>query len=187
MPNWCANTLNVFGDKADLEAFQQFMETEKSRFDFNAILPQPKELEGIHSGNTTIDGVRYNLWREVDGREVGIKPDQELQLIALCGASNWYDWNIANWGTKWNNSDDGVHVDMISDSNLLYNFDTAWSPPIPVVEALVENFPKLNFLLDFEEPGMSFWGEMEWQNGDLVNQMEGEMDYDEENEEFIRL
>jgi hypothetical protein len=178
------NHISINGSKEDLATLREFMATENSQFDFNAILPQPEELHGIKSGSNTIDGVHYTLWREVDDKDVGVTPEEELDLISKYGASNWYDWNVANWGTKWNVSD--VQADECSDTTLMYVFDTAWSPPTLVVEALAEKFPNLEFLLDYEEPGMSFWGEMEWSEGELIGQAEGDMDFDEESEEFYR-
>ena len=58
---------------------------------------------------------------------------------AKYGCANWYDWSVANWGTKWDidgcsglsiYEDDGeltLYVDMM----------TAWSPPIGVLDQLV--------------------------------------------------
>ena len=48
------------------------------------------------------------------------------------GLMDWYDWNIAMWGTKWNAYD----TRRESDSILL--FETAWSAPHPVIERLHE-------------------------------------------------
>jgi len=186
MPNWCFNNLNIHGDKDQLEAVIELMETKKSRFDFNAVLPQPEDLKGIISGGVTIDGVQYRQWREVNEEKIPVTPEEELELISKYAASNWYDWNCTNWGTKWNNTDEGVAVQMCSDTHLNYSFDTAWSPPVPVIDALAKKFPKLVFVLEYEEPGICFWGETEWVEGDVVRDEEGEIEWDEDSEEYIR-
>ena len=49
------------------------------------------------------------------------------------GYMNWYQWNTANWGTKWNAYD----TNRISDEIVL--FDTAWSAPHPVMCKLAES------------------------------------------------
>lgn len=49
-----------------------------------------------------------------------------------CGHLGWYDWNIANWGTKWN----AYKTDLVSDSVL--EFQTAWSTPRPVIDELAK-------------------------------------------------
>ena len=48
MPNWCTNHLYIYGRGA--EDAIAFMKSEKSIFDFNRILPMPKDLE-ITSGS----------------------------------------------------------------------------------------------------------------------------------------
>ena len=49
---------------------------------------------------------------------------------------NWYDWSIANWGTKWDAYD--VRTQRIADNTLYVMMETAWSPPIPVFRKLEE-------------------------------------------------
>ena len=53
----------------------------------------------------------------------------------------WYDWCLAQWGTKWDASD----IDRITEhgSFAIYEFNTAWSPPIPWLEAV---FPDVRFV-----------------------------------------
>jgi hypothetical protein len=65
---------------------------------------------------------------------------------------NWYEWSVANWGTKW---DVNARVE-VEDGVVTATFDTAWSPPISFFEHLLS--------LDFDvtayyyEPGMAFCG-----------------------------
>ena len=49
----------------------------------------------------------------------------------IYGENNWFDWNVKHWGTKWNAY--GICVD---DNTL--SFDTAWSFPEPVMDALAK-------------------------------------------------
>jgi hypothetical protein len=44
-------------------------------------------------------------------------------------------------------------------------FDTAWSPPIPVIEKLAELFPDHAFELQYFEGGMGFSGHARWSEG----------------------
>jgi len=57
-----------------------------------------------------------------------------IQCLKQHGHANWYEWSIANWGTKWNAYDQK----RISDK--VVRFDTAWSVPAPVIEALSKKF-----------------------------------------------
>jgi len=113
----------------------------------------------------------------------------------------WYGWNIANWGTKW----DVDSIDCVIEGNTAkVSFDTAWSPPIAFYEHLVE----LGFTITayYYEPGMGFCGiydelgDAYYEIGDLsgdevqesipeeLNEMFGisqeKWDYDAENEEI---
>jgi Api92-like protein with ferredoxin domain len=64
------------------------------------------------------------------------------------GHKSWYDWSIANWGTKWNS----YSFRPISDEPLEFLFETAWAFPEPVFVALAREYPSLHFnCLSFDE------------------------------------
>ena len=46
MPNWCSNAVIFKGDENILNKIQQFLKTEKSNFDFEALMKmhQPKRV-----------------------------------------------------------------------------------------------------------------------------------------------
>lgn len=78
------------------------------------------------------------------------------------GVVCWYEWNVANWGTKWNAYDSEVTVGVVK-------FDTAWSHPIPVIDALSKVHPDETFEVKFadEDLGQNL-GEYKVRNGALV-------------------
>ena len=51
---------------------------------------------------------------------------------------DWYHWNIANWGTKWDAS--GASVER-EPGLVRFTFNTAWSPPTPVINKFLEDAP----------------------------------------------
>jgi Ferredoxin-like domain in Api92-like protein len=57
------------------------------------------------------------------------------RCIKETGYAYWLDWCVEKWGTKWNSGD----AEQI-DANTI-RFDTAWSPPIPVIVELAKRFP----------------------------------------------
>lgn len=61
---------------------------------------------------------------------------QACSNIITYGASTWYQWCIANWGTKWN-----VHADdeAIIDTDGSITFETAWSAPQPIIYTIVKH------------------------------------------------
>lgn len=69
------------------------------------------------------------------------------------------DLQVAAWSTKWD-LDESEHFEVASQliENDTVDFDTAWSPPIAVIEALSDMFPTVKFRLDYYEPGCWFAG-----------------------------
>jgi hypothetical protein len=136
MPNWCSNSLQVDpnGDKQAISEFREWLGSDG--FTLNKIKPMPSELEGTTSPTPKGEEENANL------------------LAEKYGASNWYDWRLNNWGTKWD-----VEADVDDDDSLIrISFDSAWSPPQLAVAELAAKFPNLQFRLSYEEPGMGFAG-----------------------------
>lgn len=65
----------------------------------------------------------------------------------------WYNWRVANWGTKRKGYDGGI-----SDDGSTFTFDTAWSPPLPIIKKLAELTGE-TLVLQYIEYGMFFCGE----------------------------
>ena len=59
-----------------------------------------------------------------------------MEAYDTCGAFTWFDWSIANWGTKWN-----AYDAVFGDSGESVTFNTAWSTPMPVLQKLSEMYP----------------------------------------------
>ncbi len=120
--------------------------------------------------------------KEPDARRLG---DTYAENLKLYGHTDWYDWSIANWGSKW----DACHVDVLDESegSLQLRFDTAWSPVEPVLEAMSQQFPELTFTATFDEESHSFYYEAAWLGGEKTEERELERDeepeYSEEDDE----
>lgn len=67
--------------------------------------------------------------------------DAYKRNVDLTGFKNWYEWNIANWGTKWS----ACHPQPVErrDGVAEFRFSTAWCEPLPIFEALHEQYPSL--------------------------------------------
>ena len=79
-------------------------------------------------------------------------------MNVLCPApadvgDNWYDWNVSNWGTKW---DVEVYVTESTDESVTLSFDSAWAPPIEFFRHLTEQ--GYNIKAYYYESGMGFAG-----------------------------
>jgi len=140
MPNWCDNRVEIYGDNPDqIKEVKKTLAGKETCFDFNNIVPMPKELEGTTAPNPEPDSFEAKRLRKQHGHD------------------NWYDWCCDNWDTKWNSAG----ADLTSDSNnsiIEYEFQTAWGPPIKVIEALREKYPDLNITAFYDEPGMEMAG-----------------------------
>lgn len=65
---------------------------------------------------------------------------------------DWYNWNVANWGTKWDACEAEQDAEYAAaDGALVYRFDTAWSYPEPVFSRLTEQYPLLRFTFEYQE------------------------------------
>lgn len=77
-----------------------------------------------------------------------------LRPRPLSESENWYEWNVNNWGTKWDT--EPSNIDRIDEITLDLAFDTAWGPPIALYEFLVDQGWQVNAM--YHECGMGFCG-----------------------------
>jgi len=136
MPNWCSNRVEVYGDDEEIKVWKDLVESKESKFDFNKIIPMPKELEDTTKGSNHV---------------------VSEELIEKYGYDNWYDWSVNSWGTKWNIHADEIEVED-SGEQIVYHFSTAWSPPQGIYNELRGKFPDLSLTWFYDEPGMQFAG-----------------------------
>lgn len=143
MPNWCSNELYI-GIEADR--------------DVAAITQQIKErcAGTVENGEETVLDFR-NIVQPPDTPSYRDEPDQKT---AKQNYDWWYNWNVKNWGTKWNSQGARWSAD-----DTVINFDTAWSPPLPIVLELSKLFEDVVFALRYEEGGMAFAGDYVCVNG----------------------
>lgn len=85
--------------------------------------------------------------------------------------NDWYEWNIANWGTKWElRKEEGIEFVSKFDENGTSSecfFGTAWAPPVPWAITVSKLFPDLTIRLWYDEPGSGFSGLTEIKNGEV--------------------
>ena len=90
---------------------------------------------------------------------------------------DWYDWRLANWGTKWQPCE--THYFEINketkdskDLDLAIAFSTAWCPPDKIYEKLIEQYKdtSLEFRVEYYEGGVGFAGHMEFSKGKITEE-----------------
>jgi hypothetical protein len=182
MPNWCNNTLIVEGDLNALNDFKKKVlivnenDNNTIHFSMQTLMPTPPELLEMSSPA---------YWRGDENDTEG-KMEFEKQvkeLIKKYGHSDWYDWRVSNWGTKWDCADS--HVDEMNGEGLQVYYNTAWGPNTQFIKFAASVYPSLRFKLSFEEPGMGFCGVYEV-TGDDEDYQEGDLEWkDEETDRLV--
>jgi hypothetical protein len=178
MPNWCANRLKITGPKKDLQAIKKALVSQNDKgeetvFSFQTLVPMPENLRNM-GGLPLKESPRLT---EVQRAKVAVdfanglidqvEAYEKSEDAYLIQNDDWYNWGIINWGTKWDVSEVSV-LDQIADGALIYNFETAWSPPRSWVRRASPKFPTLSFELLYVEPGMDFAGQTVYEAGGLM-------------------
>jgi hypothetical protein len=148
MPNWCNNVVEM--SAISKEMIDRVAKAAPTGNLLQEFLPCPQDLLD------TVSGSHGQGTPEQTALE-----DQQAANVKQYGYPTWYEWKIANWGTKW---DVGDCIATVSDDgySVTLTFDTAWSPPIGAYEKLTE----LGFTIKafYYEPGMQFAGI--WEEGE---------------------
>jgi len=145
MPNWCNNTVEIRHEDPVM------LERVRTAFNNGALLaefiPVPEELQ-ITAGRTNNPDENQKI------------VDAEESNREKYGYSNWYDFCVSEWGTKWDVGGDGA-VPHDIDGGIMISFDSAWSPPIAAYEKLTEMGFEIRAF--YHESGMCFAGI--WEDG----------------------
>ena len=157
MPNWCSNYISVRGtNSAEIKRLADAFDAGEL---CNAVIPLPEILKD------TTSPVQQGEEEIAEARR------------KACGYTDWYSFQTSRWGTKWD-----INIGNVCDRDedgLGFNghFDTAWSPPMGVLEQMVEN--GLEVTCYYNEPGMAYVGKYE-------NGIDDFYEYGEENSQSVR-
>ena len=160
MPNWCSNNLSVYGKIEDMKKFMEVIDMGNDEYSLlESLYPTPPEL---------------NIG------DVSMNPDeQQIANFEKFGYKSWYDWRIANWGTKWPESD--LHLGQEYTENLdgtaviAFNFESPWCSPLEAFDKISKDYPSLLFAIYYEEPGMAFCGKTVWGLGERQEDYQAEL------------
>jgi len=129
MPNWCNNNATIeFSSKETADEFLKHLE----------LMDNP-EAKDVNGNELTLFGYFVP------------EPKYDQEGDAMPG---WYWWRVNNWGTKWDAST--YHIQRESDTSVFLGFDSAWSPPIELYDAMEEQ--GISVSASYYEPGMCFVG-----------------------------
>ena len=143
MPNWCNNTITIKGQTETISKLWEEATAEDGGL-LSAMVPPP---ENMFHGNLG---------------------EKERKECAEKGIPNWYDWQVSNWGTKWDVSTEGLEFIDNKDGTAEITgwFDSAWSPPIDAYNTFCEDMDGVYLEAFYDEPGMCFVGCWDSEGGD---------------------
>ena len=185
MPNWVYQSLTVEGNPESVIELKKQLNTPftKSHDEWDMNTQSMKVVE------YTYDNPIFAFWNVIRPTDMDAyvkQPDHSrpFEERVLFSGNDWYSWNVRNWGTKWDvavsNDEKYPDTEILDEEHngdnlvLVYKFQTAWSPAIPVLIKLSEQYPDL--LLTFEYQEETGWGgEIEFLRGKINSESE----YDE--------
>ena len=180
MPNWVMNYLTVEGSPELVEELKN-----------QVAQPYVMPVQSIGDLNFTVKDQEVNevfsFWNIIRPTNMEDYPKQPKRSELPTSDPNWwadtnkvsrvddswYNWNNRNWGCKWDVTNPELCSEEENGENLVlvYQFDTPWSPPIPAMEKLSEQYPKLLLTLSYEEE-QGWGGEMEFLRGKCISSSE---------------
>lgn len=111
------------------------------------------DLTLSHSDASKVEGLIRYLEDCEKKDDADVQMFQYLRPRPTNQEDNWYDWNVSNWGTKW---DANVYSSFAGDGHVYVSFDTAWGPPIALYDYLTAEGWVVEAL--YAEPGVGFCG-----------------------------
>ena len=144
MPNWCNNSVEIY--HTDPAMIERVREAFNKGALLNEFIPVPADLH-IVAGSVPVAEEEAHKAKEQANRETH-------------GYTNWYDYCVNEWGTKWDIGADGNPAQDIP-GGLMLGFDSAWAPPCAAYEKLTAQGFRIRAM--YYEPGMAFAGV--WEDG----------------------
>ena len=173
MPNHYTTDVTLRGGTFEVTKFRTthfVTENNKLEFDFNTVIPMPKCLEGIESSSIVWDGIEAltkdptTAWKYIAekwGTDALVMVQKAMRAKEECGYTDWYGWCKDKWGTKWNAYGFVLLTDRMLKKprihKLHFTFQTAWCPPMPILNKLMDMYSTLAFTIKGRDEFESKW------------------------------
>jgi len=173
MPNWVYNSLQIDGPAEDISAVKKQLNQpfQRQHDQWNPATGKMELQDTVYSNPVF---AFWNIIKPTNLEAYNKQADHTLPMEEqlLFKGENWYDWNVTNWGTKWDvavyDNDKYPETELMDEEDwtdrTAYRFNTAWSPPLPAIATLSEQYPNLEFTLSYEEE-TGWGGEVLFVNG----------------------
>ena len=187
MPNWVFNTLSVSGDKATLDEMVAQLNKPVTKNYPETNFDKDKG-EWVNTPATQVyNNPVFSFWNVVAPTNLEAYYGEQTHKTdldnfiesfhnAVANDNSWYYWNLRNWGTKWDiaSADGdtyGTTMEVSDDGDVVYRFETAWSPVHEVITKLSKMYPTLEFGYYYEEE-QGWGGEDTIIDGEIVESNE---------------
>ena len=165
MPNHCHNRVTFYSDDttAILKLHKIFSKglknddnTETTGTVFGSFIPEP-DWTKVPLTESELKEYSFSNPRGEVG-ELPVFSDEPYKGLHFASTGmqddRWYNWRVQNWGTKWD-----CYSLEIDDTDMHYGFEgtfeTAWSPPEEICNAIREQYDDLSMslsLIHISEP-----------------------------------
>ena len=202
MPNWVYNGLTIEGKPESVKKLmEQMNQPFKMVHDSWNMQTHQQEKKLVTYPNPIF--AFWNIVKPEDLDAYQAQPEHKPEMTDwfMFAGNDWYIWNVRNWGTKWDvavsdneqYSDTNMEDAVNGENHVVhYNFNTAWSRPLPALFNLSSQYPDLLFTHSYEEE-TGWGGEMEILRGVAISESEydnqcrdcdatNQMEYCEEND-----
>jgi hypothetical protein len=177
MPNWVYNGLTIEGNSEQVKSLivqmnKPFVDSIKPNGDLAYSIQQRKYVNPIFSFRNIIAPTDMEAYHAV--------PTFPEKFSLAFEGNDWYNFNNREWGTKWDvavaEGDEYSNTSIQEAENgenyvVHYNFETAWSMPVPAIQKLSSQYPNLLMTLSYEEE-TGWGGEMEFLRGEIISKSE---------------
>lgn len=170
MPNWCENLLSIYGTKDEMDKIINTIKTEDSEYQIlEKLYPTPADLL-------------------IGDAPMSDLTEKQIENKEKHGYTDWYEWRIDHWGTKWPESDlhlSQEYTEYTDQAVIAFRFETAWAPPIEAFNKISSDWPNILFCLYYQETGMGFCGRNVWANGECVEEDSADLITDYFDEDYL--
>ena len=161
MPNHCHNRVTFYenhNSKWD-DSTSQIAKL-KVLFEGESIFPQIiPEPDWVNTPlmSSDVKGIVYDRGKVGELPQYVEDPWKRLVFKSTAMTDDrWYDWSLQHWDTKWD-----AYAVVITDDDpecTEIEFNTAWSPPEAICNALREQYPDVSISWFYDEPGCEIAG-----------------------------
>jgi hypothetical protein len=200
MPNWVDNVMIIKAKPSTKKELQDKIKlTDEKYFHIGTSLyPMPQDLKYVIG--TSTDELRYvkvhnkvvmppedwryneegklvsNLFPETNFEVVDLTKGEKKKLEDEYGATNWRDYNLKTFGSKW---PDCYTEGKVLNGNLFFQFESAWSPLVNLAERISKDY-ECTVVLKYHSIDNVDKGEVKFRNGNCYYSRWEEWDiYDE--------